>query len=360
MQEPKNILFLIIRSGSVTGLLSSTDKLGISQFHEIKKDIVFDNTKEHKSFDTETYKIIEEVLEVSIDRKLELPLPDKVVCVYSSPWFDSQISEYDIPHSKKGFKYSLLKEVSSDASNLDDDVELVEQNIESISLNGYVTNSPEGQKYDAGVVTFLTSWITKDTKEGIESVIHRVLNDREIEHMTLPKIINTVVGSHNPSYHLLDIHGEATDIINIQDDNIDSTGSIPLGVHSLVRSLQKEGQEYHEAYEELVHILKDFKDPIHHRKEKDSIKETLLNWSSMLNDIPDFRENNNVILMAQNSTEKLFADALYINYPDHNVDITVLDKEFFNAKESSLTLTSIILVNFWNILEKRGVRVNKK
>ena len=170
-----NILFLIIRSGNITGLLSSRDSNGISEYHEIKKNIVFDNTKEHKSFDSETYKVLEEIIEASINKNLNLPLPDKVVCIYSSPWFVSQISEYSLPVIKKGFSYSSLKELASDASDLDDDVVLIEQNVESIILNGYKTNKPEGQKYTEGSSTFITSWILSDTKKGIESVIHKVL-----------------------------------------------------------------------------------------------------------------------------------------------------------------------------------------
>ena len=354
-----NILFLIIRSGNITGLLSSRDSNGISEYHEIKKNIVFDNTKEHKSFDSETYKVLEEIIEASINKNLNLPLPDKVVCIYSSPWFVSQISEYSLPVIKKGFSYSSLKELASDAADLDDDVVLIEQNVESIILNGYKTNKPEGQKYTEGSSTFITSWILSDTKKGIESVIHKVLNDREIQHMTLPRIINTVVGSHNPSYHLIDIHGECTDIINVQEDNIDNIGSIPIGVHHLVRSIQKDGQDYHNAYEELGHIISDIKDPIDNRVEKEKIMQTLFLWSEALDKIPDFRANNNIILLSQNNTDKLFKDALNNNHGDHNSEVMILDKGYFNSEGSSLDLTSIAVISFWNILEKKGIKIDK-
>ena len=354
-----NILFLIIRSGSITGLLSSTDSTGISEHHEIRKNIVFDSKLEHKSFDKETYKVLEEIIEASIHRSLELPLPDKIVCVYSSPWFESQISEYDIPVRKKGFSYNVLEDLSEDASDLDDEVVQIEQNVESITLNGYKTNKPEGQKYSTGTATFLTSWISIDTQKGIESVIHRVLNDRKIEHMTLPRMINTVVGSHNPSYHILDIHGESTDIINVQDDNIDSTGSIPVGVNHLIRSIQKDGQLYSEAYEEFGHILRNIKDPINHRDEKENIRQALVLWTDMLNQIPDFRGNNNIIMLSQNGTDELFSDALSNSYGDHNTDVMILDKGYFNSESSSLNLTSIIVISFWNILQKSGIRVGK-
>lgn len=354
-----NNLFLIIRSGSITGLLFSSGTDGISQFHEFKKDIIFDKNLEHRKDDTETYKVLSEVIENCIDTKVGLPLPDKTVCIYSSPWFTSQISEYDIPDSKKGFKYDLLNKISEDASNLDDDYVLVEQNIEAIKLNGYTTNNPEGQKYSDGTATLLTSWISNEAKEGIESVVRRFLNDREIQHMILPRIMTTVIGSHDSSYHFLDIHGEYTDIINIQDDNIDSTGSIPVGVHNLVRSIQKNNQTYHEAYEELGHIIKNIKDPINHRVEKENMTKVLLDWSKKLADVPDFRDNNNIILLSQNNTGKLFIDALNNNQGDHNTEVMMLDKEYFNSEGSSLDITSIIILSFWSMLEKRGVVLNK-
>lgn len=356
-----NILFLIIRSGSITGLLSTYDKKTGEEYVEIKKDIVFDVLHEHKSFDTETYKTLEFVIEACINRSLKLPLPDKVVCIYSSPWFDSQISEYDIPPRKKGFTYDSLKKLSKDASNLDEDVVLVEQSIESIILNGYKTNNPKSQRYSEGSVTFLTSWITKDTKDGIESVIHRVLSDREIQHMTLPNIINTVTASHNPSYHILDIHGEATDIINVQDDSIDSTGSIPIGVHHLIRSIQKDSQDYHEVYEEFYHILKGVKDPIYCREEKENIKFVLSTWVNSLNLIPDFKDNSNIILIAQNNTEKLFSDALRNNLGGVNLDIQILNKDNFSKRLDknylNLTITSLMVINYWRSLREKSINI---
>jgi len=358
-----NILFLIIRSGSITGLLSSYDKEGNSDYVEIKKDIIFDTTKSHKSFDTETYNTLESIAEACINRSLNLPLPDKVVCVYSSPWFDSQISEYDIPFNKKGFSYKLLDDLSSDASDLDSDVILIDQNIESITLNGYKTNNPKGQKYSEGTVTFLTSWITNDVKEGVESVIHKVLNDREIQHITLPHIINTVVGSHSNSYHVLDIHGEATDIINIQNDSIDSTGSIPSGINSLIRSIRKENQSYQETHEEFNHILKGLIDPIKCREEKENIKIALSEWVESLNAIPDFRENNNIILISQNNTEKIFSEALKGSYGDHNKDIQFLDKSYFahglDTDYKDLNITSLMVIAFWKRREEKVVNIHR-
>ena len=358
-----NILFLIIRSGSITGLLSSYNQKTGKEYFEIKKDIVFDVNHEYKSFDKETYKALEFVMETCVNKNLKLPLPDKVVCIYSSPWFDSQISEYDIPERKKGFSYKSLKDIVEDASNLDDDVVLIEQQIESVILNGYRTNNPEGQKYSEGSVTLLTSWITKDTKEGIEAVIHRVLSDREIQHMTLPHIVKAVTGSHNPSYHLLDIHGEATDIINVQDDNIDSTGSIPIGVHHLIRSVQKDNQEYHEAYEEFDHILRGVKDPIASREEKINIRMILSRWVDLLNKIPDFKENNNIVLISQNNTEKLFRDALQNSNRDYNIDIQILDKSNFSRGldkgYKDLNITSLMIIDFWNKLDKKVVNIHR-
>ena len=177
--------------------------------------------------------------------------------------------------------------------------------------------------------------------------------------MTLPRIINTVVGSHNPSYHLIDIHGECTDIINVQEDNIDNIGSIPIGVHHLVRSIQKDGQDYHNAYEELGHIISDIKDPIDNRVEKEKIMQTLFLWSEALDKIPDFRANNNIILLSQNNTDKLFKDALNNNHGDHNSEVMILDKGYFNSEGSSLDLTSIAVISFWNILEKKGIKIDK-
>jgi len=353
-----NTLFLIIRSGSVTGLLSYYDKSEIPQFIEIKKDIIFDNNLKYKNFDKESYKVLEEVMFQLI--KPDIPLPEKTIIIYSSPWFNSQISEYEIPNSSKGFKYKNLDSVLKDASDLDDNVFLINQRVESISLNGYRTNSPEGKKYEEGSVTLLTSWMDKTIKDKFESVIKRFLNDREIEHITLPSVLNTVISSHNPSYHILDIHGESTDIINIQDDSIDSTGSIPFGVHHLIRSIKKDSQGYVESYEEFLHIIKNIKDPIVHREEKDKIKKGLLNWAEMLSNVPDFTDNNNIILLSQNNTDKLYKDALENSNGGHNTNIMILNKEYFNSQGSNLSLNSIIVISFWNIFNKNVVKLGKK
>ncbi|MEI6345967.1 MAG: hypothetical protein WCO79_01925 [bacterium] len=181
----------------------------------------------------------------------------EVHCTLASPWFLSQtkivreVKEVPELFSQKALEEMVEREShafcdafskSEYGERFHEALELVERNVVSLSLNGYETAEPRGQKYKeietALYFSVVGAELLKATRESVARVFHRA----HTTFHTFPLVAFSVVRDVQsvPQYFLLaDIDGEVSDFTIVKKGVAMQTITVPLGAQHFIRSLQK-------------------------------------------------------------------------------------------------------------------------
>lgn len=241
----------------------------VTELSSIRKNIINGSEYPFESFFERTLKTLAAVAE-SIYLESMIPL-DGVHCNMGMPWMSAQ---------KRSIKYKkdtpflftqelaeelIEKELSlSFSKNIDyanHDVALLDRQTVGVYANGYPTRNPIGKEMKDLSIESLTSVISKVTKQSfidvIERVFHRVpeftsntfIRYQEVTK-NLPHIDNAIV---------LDISGEVSEVLVIKDDHIKNIGSLPVGMHTIIRSLRDQLNIPIEKAKKMLHLYHDQK-----------------------------------------------------------------------------------------------------
>jgi|GEM_PF-3060106 len=191
--------------------------------------------------------------EISVKRELVR----EVHCTLASPWFLSQTKILrevkDVPElfSQKALDETVEREShafcdafakSEYGERFHEDLELIERSVVSLSLNGYETARPAGQKYkEKEMVLYFSvagTELLKNVRESVAYVFHRA----QVTFRTFPLIAFSVVRdvpSMSQHFLLADIDGEVSDFTIVKKGVAMQTITVPLGSQHFIRSLQK-------------------------------------------------------------------------------------------------------------------------
>lgn len=183
--------------------------------------------------------------------------PDRIVCVFSSPWYDTQTKIIHLEPAEpvtvtKTFLNDILKkhitveragDIGPLGEYLDDDAVLVENTIIGVKLNGYETHAPEGKQARVLDVALFASQVSRRTLGRIRGVLELFFPRVPVLPLSTGLIAYSLFRDFFPEKKhalLIRIGREITDILLVYDGVLAKTASLPFGEATLARSAAKQ------------------------------------------------------------------------------------------------------------------------
>lgn len=180
-----------------------------------------------------------------------------IYCTLASPWFLSQTKivreSKAAPEvfSEKALEDLLQREAhafcdafatSEYGERFHEELELVESKVVSLSLNGYETARPKGQKLKEMEAALYFSIAGTELLKNIREVTSAVFHHAAVTFHTFPMVTFSVVRDVPtiPQHFLLvDVDGEVSDFTIVKKGVAMQTITVPLGAQHFIRTLQK-------------------------------------------------------------------------------------------------------------------------
>lgn len=116
----------------------------------------------------------------------------------------------------------------------------IERHVVRVSLNGYPTNKPEGKLASTLEALVVGSVVPSDLFDKLRAVIDRVLRGGELYghsfFMPLSRVARSIA-AEDESYLLIQVGGEITDVVVVENGTPTLFVSIPFGVQPLIRAI---------------------------------------------------------------------------------------------------------------------------
>lgn len=215
--------------------------------------ILYKDIQDSTIFVENMYKTIDQIIsripKNRLDSKNNLRHVDNILCVFSHPWYKSNIKNINIAEKRKrkfNSKYLEDKLEKNSNSKIEKNQIKIEDKIFSIYLNGYEVNDPENKEFKEVKISSYESVMSKETKREISNKIKNNFEYKNLYFNTHPLAITSVLRN---SFHSLDnfslfnIGGEATEILNFNEGSIRNIKILPNGFNFLIRELSKQIKE---------------------------------------------------------------------------------------------------------------------
>lgn len=171
--------------------------------------------------------------------------PDQIYCILASPWYLSETRTVKIFKDKpfiftKKVADELIKKEISNLDNiynerygeLNSTPNIIEQNIMSVSLNGYEVEDPIGKECKFVFMDMAVSLTPSICIDKIKETIARTLHTNNIQFSSFTMATYLAVKNKyvkDSSYLLIDISGELTEIGIVTKGVLKSVSSFPFG-----------------------------------------------------------------------------------------------------------------------------------
>ncbi|NUQ57466.1 MAG: hypothetical protein HUT38_03210 [Candidatus Paceibacter sp.] len=176
--------------------------------------------------------------------------PEKILCVFSSPWFVSRSKVINISKSepfeiKPEFFRQIIAEEEGKMKNARGF--FLEHEIIKTELNGYSADSPFGKKAKTVRLGVYLSSAAESVRKNIEKRIISAFGPAPVEYATFPllamKVFNGII-KNREDYLVADIGGEVTDVFLIKDKSLAATVSFPKGYNALLRKVASSSNSF--------------------------------------------------------------------------------------------------------------------
>jgi len=205
---------------------------------------------------TMTIKMIGEAVDsarrILYDRRMqqkELVLPESISEIHfvlSSPWIISrartitEVFQKPTIISRELIDGIIVRERDLDVANDVDGIEIIEEKIFDVRLNGYSVVRWEDKTADKLRISFAVSVAGSDTMKYLRDICSGIVRDKDVyfhSSLLLQHIgIRSILPDQN-NYLLIHIHGELTDAVMVEHGTCMFFGSFPLGINNIVRSI---------------------------------------------------------------------------------------------------------------------------
>lgn len=345
----KKIAVFDFSSGSVGGSWVELDKQGeVRILFSARKPVnfLFDVSFEAfwrcaaDSFD----KILKRLAEFSSGSR-----PDKVFCVFSSPWYVSQTNMVSMEMEKPAEvdekflrriiheEEQKIVEAARKLKNLKkspakNEKFLIEHKIIKAELNGYPVRNPLGKKAKKIKMLIYVSIAPKAIVEKIKTEMSKNFGHAPVIFATFPNVVLEVLSGvvkTKENYAVVEAREEITDIAVTNDSFLDALASFPRGTNLLFRSVAGEtGGFLPEAPSVLRAYSRGHRILEGSEKITSALKKGEKEWSSFFRKAAaEMSEKTvlpqNVFLLGDESAEKYLADGIG---GDEFSEFTVLGK----------------------------------
>jgi hypothetical protein len=177
------------------------------------------------------------------------PLPDKIVCIFSSPWYSSTTkllhTEKDKPFLvNEAFFRQIQKDTAARISKTEavagqaKDYEILEQAIINIQLNGYEVTKPLGKMANKVDLAVFVAEMHADVADRVVERVGQFFPDVSISVHSCALALYTILRNLFPAQQcglMVHVTGEITDLSLFKDGVLLETVSFPFGSHSIIR-----------------------------------------------------------------------------------------------------------------------------
>jgi len=291
----KNNLIFDIDSSSVGaglfefGYNSNGACIHIRELSTVRQSIT---NGEHYSFEefwNRTQSIFKKVAE-KIHLQSLIPI-ENIYCNLSSPWASAQ--KRTIKYSKNK-PFILTQElanqliekelVASLKKNLDyhnHEVELIDRKTIAVRSNGYTVRNPIAKEMSDLEIDSLVTVVSTKTKHVFEHIIEKVFHRFPVFTSNIFVAYNNVKKSlpdQNDAI-VIDVSGEMTDVMIIQNDHIETLGTFPVGINHLLRDTSDRlGKNFNKTQKDIQLIFNSNLDKDHESKIKESLGYSYKIW----------------------------------------------------------------------------------
>lgn len=249
---------------------------------------------------------------------------ENISCIFSSSWHISNIETLHFEEEKSftisaGFISDILKNVDKQFKQKNSDLKLIEKDIIQILLNGYSTDKPHGKKANNIDVTLFMSMISDEILQKTKYILEKTFNTDNILFHTFTlasfSIVRDIFNTEK-NFLLMDISGEATNIILVRNEIMIKNMSFPFGKNFLMKRVADSMNTVEEEAHSLVRLFIEGKN---NDKEAIKIESVLMNakeeWlSSFRKILTDFSDGlslpKTIFLTVDNDIGKWFIDTI--------------------------------------------------
>jgi len=229
---------------------NSSAGLGVVEITKNERVIIYTNrrysnpsvVRDVKTFEKQIEKITDDLIEdfIIFKKKNNIRQILNVNCVFSAPWYEADINNLTFKENKKTKLTEKYLDQKIEKGDINDELESVENNLLSVSLNGYETENPFGKTFTSIELSFYKSFIDKENK--IKQKIEDKINTNKLNVHTHPFVILSVLRAnfHNVNnFSLFDIGGEMTEISIFKNSILKELITLPTGFNSIIRNISK-------------------------------------------------------------------------------------------------------------------------
>lgn len=169
-----------------------------------------------------------------------------VAVILSSPWYISETSIIKMKEQKPFIvTESLINNAKEDIikayrDSHQVDVEVLEQKIIRILLNGYPTNEPIKKKVQTLDMNIFTSFARHSSIEGIKQVVEQHFATKNIHIHSQSLVAFSVIGNtwkDMSQYIITDITSQLAELVSVRKGILSEAASFPKGKQFLVKSV---------------------------------------------------------------------------------------------------------------------------
>jgi hypothetical protein len=172
---------------------------------------------------------------------------DEVVVSIGIPWQKTEIRIEAIVETKP-FIYSkaLLSEITKKGTQLPEGYIKVKESVIATLLNGYETPKPFGKKVTRAEVTILSSLVDAKVTKSIEKVVRKTYHTHALTLTAFAPVAYNgfrEVYQHEKDFLVLDISGDATDIVFVKHGILVDVSTIDQGINDLIQGARSAEME---------------------------------------------------------------------------------------------------------------------
>jgi hypothetical protein len=170
---------------------------------------------------------------------------DEVVATFSSPWQTSVVASRSVANDKEFVftKQLLAKALAEGAADMEGKTRVSEMVIATL-LNGYEVQNPFGKRVRRAELIILSSFVDTAVMELATKAIRKAFHRHHIRfNAYLPESFTALrdLYPHQRDFLVVDVSGEATDIMLVKHGLVVSMTSMPHGVNEIARAARSVG-----------------------------------------------------------------------------------------------------------------------
>lgn len=291
-----------------------------------------------------------------------IPKVSEIHFVLSSPWVVSKAKtiKQTFPRpttvTRKGVVTMIEKERAGDAPEQTDLVEIVEEKIFSVKLNGYHIADWEGKVVKELEVSFAVSVAGSGMIERFRESCTRIVRPDEIffhSALLLQHIGVKMFLPDKDDYMLIHAHGELTDVVATEGGECVFFGSFPIGINTIVRAIGKATKISTDTADSLVTLFAGgYMDKVEEANAVDAIDTAAKNWNEEFAKLlresgHDFRQFHAVVVTAR-AHEEFFTQSFCRAHPEAKIEPftaeQMTDRVSFGPHTEVLRLTGLYAI----------------